>query len=142
MNAHFKLITLDRGDFYTACFCQDKVSCKNRSVLKRSQIFEDSLVYDDLTLEDLAKARKMIGPSTNENEQNKLKEYFSKEENDAVLMHSFSFEDEEMNASRENLRSFLSCQACILFMCVLGVIIVLCFLALLISRNSNKIMHV
>ena len=100
-------------------------------------------MYDDLTLEDLAKAkaRKLIGPSTNENEQNKLKEYFSKEEN-AVLMHSFSFEDEEMNASRENLRSFFSCQGCIIFMCVLGVIIVLCFLALLISRNSNKIMHV
>ena len=76
-------------------------------------------MYDDLTLEDLAKARKMIGPSTNENEQNKLKEYFSKEEN-AVLTHSFSFEDEEMNASRENLRSFFSCQGCIIFMCVLG----------------------
>jgi len=99
-------------------------------------------MYDNLTLEDLAKARRMIGPSTNEMEQNKLKEYFSKEETNAVLRHSFSVENDERSSSHENLRSLFSCQACIIFICVCFVIIILCFFALLISRNSNKRLHI
>ena len=79
-------------------------------------------MYDNLTLEDLAKARRMIGPSTNEMEQNKLKK---KEETNAVLRHSFSVENDERSSSHENLRSLFSCQACIIPICVCFVIIIL-----------------
>ena len=129
---HFKVVTMDEGKFYKPCSCEE-VLCENRTSLTVYEIPEDYIVYDPITLDDLAAARRQVGPSSNEEEQEKLREYFNKEKN--ILKVAIGDQIPNSDLSGAGLRIGKVCLAISL---IITIFVFIAIVILFISRRADK----
>lgn len=129
---HFKVVNIDEGKFYKPCSCVEKF-CENKTSLSVYDMPADYIAYDPINLHDLVAARRQVGPSSNEQEQELLREYFNKEKN---ILKSAVSQTQNSDVFASGLRIGKLCLAMCLIVCIFIFIGIVIFL---ISRRADKI---